>query len=173
MDASYVHQDKARTGDGIDFGRYGPQFSRGFNAYKVFFSLLAHGRRAYAESIARDVELARYLERRVDERPDLERMSAGHLSIACFRYAPPALRGQPAVLDTLNERIKTKIQLDGRAFCSNALLEHGYALRACIVNFRTQEKDIDLLLDTVVELGEKLRRARHWSTRARRAAGIR
>jgi hypothetical protein len=29
-------------------------------------------------------------------------------------------------------------------------------LRACIVNFRTQQKDIDTLIDTVLEIGARL-----------------
>jgi aromatic-L-amino-acid/L-tryptophan decarboxylase len=153
---AYVHHDQARTGYAIDLSMYGPQFSRGFNAFKVFFSLLAHGRRPYAESIERDVALARYLDRAVDARSDLERMSEGPLSISCFRYVPERLRGNEAALDALNERIMTELQLDGRAFCSNAVLRGRFVLRTCIVNFRTRERDVDLLLDTVRDLGERL-----------------
>jgi glutamate/tyrosine decarboxylase-like PLP-dependent enzyme len=83
---SYVRQDKERTGDGIDLGLYGLEFSRPFYAFKVMFSLLAHGRRPYAESIERNVELTRYLAERVDAHPNMERMSEGELSICCFRY---------------------------------------------------------------------------------------
>src|SRR5262249_24028853 len=42
--ATYVHEDKARTGGGIDHAMLGRQFSRGFQALKVYFSLVAHGR---------------------------------------------------------------------------------------------------------------------------------
>ncbi len=153
---AYVRQDKERTGDGIDLGLYGPEFSRGFNAFKVFFSLLAHGRRPYAESIARNVDLARYLEAQVEGRKHLERMSQGDLSIACFRYVPPALRGNDAALDALNKRIETELQLDGRAFCSSAVLGGRLALRACIVNFRTERADVDALLDAVEDIGQRI-----------------
>ncbi len=153
---SYVRQDKERTGDGVDLGLYGPEFSRGFNAFKVFFSLLAHGRRPYAESIARNVQLARYLEAQVEKRKDMERMSKGDLSIACFRYVPPALRGHDAALDALNERIETELQLDGRAFCSSSVLRGRFALRACIINFRTEQQDVDALLDAVEDIGQRI-----------------
>ena len=46
--ATYVHQDKERTGRGVDGSQLGPQFSRGNQSLKVWVSLLAHGRRAYA-----------------------------------------------------------------------------------------------------------------------------
>jgi glutamate/tyrosine decarboxylase-like PLP-dependent enzyme len=153
---AYVRQDKERTGDGIDLGLYGPEFSRPFYAFKVMFSLLAHGRRPYAESIERNVDLARYMAETVDAHPNMERMSDGHLSICCFRYVPPALRGNDEVLDVLNERLVTELQIDGRAFCSGAAVGGRFALRACIVNFRTVREDVDTLLRVVEEIGEHL-----------------
>jgi glutamate/tyrosine decarboxylase-like PLP-dependent enzyme len=156
----YVRQDKERTGDGLDLGLYGPEFSRGFYAFKVLFSLLAHGRRAYAASIEHNVELARYLAETVDAHPDMERLSGGRLSICCFRYVPSALRDDDAALDILNERIVTELQIDGRAFCSGAMVAGRFALRACIVNFRTRREDVDVLLRVVEEIGERLSRPR-------------
>ena len=50
----------------------------------------------------------------------------------------------------------TEIQLDGRVFCSNAVLDGRFTLRACIVNFRTEAEDMDALLDVAAELGEVL-----------------
>jgi aromatic-L-amino-acid decarboxylase len=156
--AGYVHEDKERTGHGVDLGMLGPQFSRGFQALKVWVSLLAHGRDAYARRISHDAELARYMARRVEEHPDLELAAPVTLSICCFRYVPSGLpqEGREAYLDALNERLMTSIQLDGRAYCSNAYLGGRFVLRACIVNFRTEAEDCDALLDVAVELGAKL-----------------
>jgi aromatic-L-amino-acid decarboxylase len=157
--AAYVHEDKERTGTGVDGINLGPQFSRGFWALKVWVSLLAHGTRAYARRIAHDVELAKYLHRRAEERPDFEPMAPTVLSIACFRYVPPELPDGPdrdAYLDVLNERLMTAIQMDGRVYPSNALLGGRFVLRACIVNFRTEAEDMDRLLDVAAELGADL-----------------
>jgi hypothetical protein len=52
----------------------------------------------------------------------------------------------------------TAVQRDGRAFCSNALLEGRWALRACIVNYRTESEDVDELLAAAVELGRRMDR---------------
>jgi aromatic-L-amino-acid decarboxylase len=158
--AGYVHEDKERTGHGPDLGMMGPQFSRGFQALKVWVSLLAHGRRAYARRISHDAELARYMAGQVRARPDLELAAPVTLSICCFRYAPDDLlanaAGRDEYLDELNERLMTAIQLDGRAYCSNAILHGRFVLRACIVNFRTEAGDCDATLDVATELGEKL-----------------
>jgi aromatic-L-amino-acid/L-tryptophan decarboxylase len=157
--ASYTYQDKERTARGVDGTQLGPQFSRGFWALKVWLSLLAHGRRAYTARISHDAELARYLGARVQERPDFELVCPVGLSICCFRYAPPGLpegEGTDAYLDLLNERLMTEAQQDGRAFFSNAVLGERFVLRACIVNFRTEAEDLDVVLDVAAEIGARL-----------------
>jgi aromatic-L-amino-acid decarboxylase len=50
----------------------------------------------------------------------------------------------------------TAIQLDGRVYCSNAVLDGRFCLRSCIVNFRTEAEDLDALLDVASELGATL-----------------
>jgi glutamate/tyrosine decarboxylase-like PLP-dependent enzyme len=157
--SAYVHEDKDATGSGVDSLDLGPQFSRSFWALKVWVSLLAHGTRAYGRRIAHDVELAKYLHRRAEERPGFEVMAPTTLSICCFRYVPPDLpdgQGREEYLDALNERLMTAIQMDGRVYPSNAVLNGRFVLRACIVNFRTEAEEMDLLLDVAEELGSKL-----------------
>jgi aromatic-L-amino-acid decarboxylase len=158
---AYTREDKERTGHGVDLGQYGPQFSRGFQALKVWVSLLAHGRAAYARRIGHDAELARYMAGRVQERSEFELAAPVILSICCFRYVPPDLAGVTSAeryLNALNERLMTAIQLDGRAYISNAELHGRYVLRACVVNFRTEASDVDATLDVAAELGERLDR---------------
>jgi len=157
--AAYVYEDKELSGHGIDLGMMGPQFSRGFQAFKVWVSLLAHGRKAYARRIAHDAELARYMGARVEARPEFELATPVSLSICCFRYVPPGLgesSDRDEYLNQLNQRLMTEIQLDGRAFLSNAVLDGRFVLRACIVNFRTEANDVDALLDVAAELGAGL-----------------
>lgn len=160
MYASYTVQDKDATGHGLDIGRHGPNFSRSFWALKVWLSLLAHGRAAYARRISHDAALARYLGERVRERDDFELAAPVGLSITCFSYVPPGLdlraEGAEAYLSELNQRLMTEIQLDGRVFCSNAILGDRFVLRTCIVNFRTEAEEMDLVLDVAAELGGKL-----------------
>ena len=157
--ASYTVQEKERTGRGIDASQTGPQFSRGFWAFKVWLSLLAHGRRAYAARISHDAELARYLGARAEERPDFELACPVGLSITCFRYVPldlPDAEGREEYLDLLNQRLMTDVQQDGRVFFSNAILRGRFVLRSCIVNFRTEAEDLEAVLDVAAEVGARL-----------------
>ena len=160
IEPSYVHDDKELTGRGIDMYAMGPQFSRGFHALKIWVSLLAHGWNAYERRIAHDVALARYLYERALAHPELEVVGPEPaLSIACFRYVPRDLRGNAAAepyLNRLNDRLMSELQLDGRVFPSNAILDGRFALRACIVNFRTEAVDMDALVERAVTLGAAL-----------------
>lgn len=159
IEPSYVHADPERSGHGLDLRTYGPQFSRGFQGLKIWVSLLAHGRGAYERRISQDVALARYLALQAETRSEFEPVAPVTLSIACFRYVPPNLREGEArepYLNLLNERLMTELQLDGRSYCSNAVLRGKFVLRACIVNFRTEAEHIDRLLDVSAELGAML-----------------
>ncbi len=158
-DASYIWLDDAAR-HGIDFAMHGPQFSRGFAALKVWVSLLAHGRAAYGRRIAHDAALARYLGELVVDHPDFELMCEPRLSICCFRYRPRDWAGTEEVLDRLNERLMTAIHADGRVYCSNAVIDGRFGLRACIVNFRTEAPDVERLLAVAAELGELERQRR-------------
>lgn len=157
--ASYTVQDKETTGHGIDLGRHGPNFSRSFWSLKVWLSLLAHGRTAYGQRISHDAELARYLGGLVGEHPAFELMAPVGLSITCFRFVPVDLAAGPdrePYLSLLNQHLMTQIQLDGRVFLSNAILEERFVLRTCVVNFRTEAEDMDAVLEVASELGAKL-----------------
>src|SRR5439155_27033151 len=82
------------------------------------------------------------------------------LSIATFRFAPPELiaRGPAAAayLDDLNQRLLGEICRGGEAFLSNAVVGGRFLLRACIVNFRTTEADVDMIPPLVARLGRAL-----------------
>ncbi len=166
VDASYLHEDKELTGRGIDLFPRGPQWSRSFQGLKLWVSLLAHGWGAYQRRIAHDCALARYLYDAASERPDFETLAdPPELSIACLRYVPPdlaALATQAAredieeYVDRLNVRLMAEIQMHGRVFPSNAVIDGRFWLRACIVNFRTEAEDMDALLDVATDLGAKL-----------------
>jgi glutamate/tyrosine decarboxylase-like PLP-dependent enzyme len=158
---SYVYEEADRTGRGVNPAFLGLEFSRDFRALKVWLSLLIHGSNAYGRRISHDVALARYLAAQIEERPDFELAAPPSLSICCFRYRPADLGPGSAsadYLDRLNERLLTELQLDGRVFPSNAVIRGRFALRACIVNFRTEAGDLDRLLDVTAELGEALDR---------------
>jgi len=139
------------------FSEFGIQQSRGFKALKLWMAMRHIGIEGYCQSIARDIALARVLRVRVRAAADFELVSEGPLSVTCFRYAPEGLRGQHAEIDRVNRAVLDGVQRDGKVFLTGTELHGRLALRACIVNFRTQESDLDALIDEVRGVAQ-----RHW-----------
>ena len=134
----------------VNFVDYGPQNSRGFRALKVWLALQQAGRAGYVETITEDMRLSRKLFQLLDGHPEFIALTQ-NLSITTFRYVPSNLRakvGDPHVeelLDRLNRELLTHLEQNGRVFLSNAVIDGTFALRACIVNFRTSDVDIEAL----------------------------
>ncbi|MCW3819755.1 hypothetical protein ONA91_35500, partial [Micromonospora sp. DR5-3] len=97
----------------------------------------------------------------VDASPEFELLAPVELSIFCFRYLPPAARGgsrSEAVeeeLDRLNERIMLALQQAGNSYLSNATINGRFALRGCVLNYRTTRRDMQILLDDVRRAAEE------------------
>jgi aromatic-L-amino-acid/L-tryptophan decarboxylase len=136
-----------------NFYEYGLQNSRGFRALKVWLMLQQMGRSGYEQMINEDIELAKLFFTLADKHPELEAISQ-HLSITTLRYLPKGeIKQDEAYLNKLNDALLNKLQHGGEAFLSNALVSGKFCLRACIVNFRTTEKDIEEIVDVIVREG--------------------
>jgi glutamate/tyrosine decarboxylase-like PLP-dependent enzyme len=145
--------------EAINYFDLGPQNSRGFRALKVWLALQQVGRDGYAQMISDDIRLSGAMYECIAENPELEALSQG-LSITTFRYVPADLHRRdtniPDYLNDLNRELLTRLQRGGKAYLSNAIIGGKYALRACIVNFRTTLQDVKELLPLVVRLGKEL-----------------
>jgi glutamate/tyrosine decarboxylase-like PLP-dependent enzyme len=146
-------------GGKVSFYEYGLQNSRGFRALKVWLGLRQVGRTGYQQMIAEDIQLAKELYRLAEEHDELEACTHS-LSITTFRYIPKDLRGDDenaqAYLNELNEAIVEHFHTSPDAFISNVVIRGVYALRMCIVNFRTSIEDIHALPELVVQAGRAL-----------------
>ncbi len=150
----YYHFEDETT----NFVDYGTQNSRGFRALKVWLALRHVGAAGYRTMISDDIRLTQRMAEAIRSEPALE-LFTSDLSIATFRYVPGDLRaraGEPEVgkyLNDLNEQLLDDLQRGGEVFVSNAVLDDRYVLRACIVNFNTEDEDVAALPAVVVRRG--------------------
>jgi glutamate/tyrosine decarboxylase-like PLP-dependent enzyme len=154
----YYRFDSSEQEPRINYYEHGPQNSRGFRALKVWLALGCIGRQAYMERFRADIALARRLYDAAERHPELQACTQS-LSITTFRYRPPGVgedAGSEDHLNRLNEALVAALQREGRVFVSNAVVDGRYVLRACIVNFRTRDEDIDTLVDCAVHGGRAL-----------------
>jgi aromatic-L-amino-acid decarboxylase len=138
------------------FSEYGFQQTRGFRALKVWMALKFHGVAGYTALIERDLALADRLAEAVRQADDLQLLAEPSLSIVCFRFAPKPLRNDENKLNELNKRLLEAIQLGGQAFLTSTTIHGAFALRACVINHRSTEPDIDFLVAHLLQVGRKL-----------------
>jgi aromatic-L-amino-acid/L-tryptophan decarboxylase len=98
--------------------------------------------------IGRTCALALYLEARIQAEPRLELLAPVQLNIVCFRY-------RAADANEINRNIVIDIQESGIAAPSTTILDGQFAIRAAIVNHRTDTCDIDALISAVLQFGER------------------
>ena len=139
--------------DRPDLGFMGPEMSRKARGLAVWATLNAYGREGHRRMIERHLMLARRVGERVEAAPDLELLAEVKLNIVCFRLHPPGLSEQE--LDELNAQVGRAVLDDGRVFVGTTIYRGKVAFRPAIVNWRTTEADVDLMVDVLRELSNK------------------
>ena len=104
--------------------------------------------------VERNISLAKYLYELVEDAPDLELLAKVPLNVVCFRYNPGGISEES--LNQINRHLGTLILEDGRVFVGSTSYGDKIALRPAIVNWRTREGDIDLLVEVARELGHQI-----------------
>lgn len=135
----------------IDYNQLGPESSRRSRALPIWATLRAYGRDGHRAMVERHLDLAAHLGKLVEAAPDLELLAPVRLCIACFRYRPPEVPEER--LDELNARLGRALLADGRVYAGTTVYRGQTAFRPAIVNWRTTEADVELLVDVVRELG--------------------
>jgi len=127
---------------------FGLDLSRGFRALKTWFTLKTFGAERMGAMIAHTCAVARHLEARVRREPKLEMLAPVALNIVCFRYRTAG------DADALNADIVADLHESGLAAPSSTTVDGVLAIRAAIVNHRTDAADVDRMVDAVLHFGD-------------------
>jgi aromatic-L-amino-acid/L-tryptophan decarboxylase len=148
------HSTRGLAAGEVWFNEYGIALSRGFRALRVWLAFKAYGADAFGRVMDRNIAQAHALADRVDVHPDLERMAPVGCDVVCLRYAPP---GVPAErLDEVNHELVLRVHESGVAIVSDTVLDGSLAVRVAISNHRTRGDDLELFLDTLLDLGARV-----------------
>jgi aromatic-L-amino-acid/L-tryptophan decarboxylase len=145
-DAEYTRRIGLVRDEAFAFWDYGPELSRPFRALDLWLLIKYVGAAAIAEAVESNIACAKHLEKLVEASDDFEMLAPVELSIFCFRYKP---RGFAGDLDALNEQTLVRLQRDGSSYVSNARIRGQFALRGCVLNYRTTMDDMQTLLDDI------------------------
>jgi aromatic-L-amino-acid/L-tryptophan decarboxylase len=131
------------------------ELSRRFRALKLWLSLRYHGLAAFRSAIRADLEHARQLAGLLSASAELELLAPVELSAVCFRVRHAGTQTEG---DALNAAILQRVIARGRVYLSNATLGGRFALRACFVNHRTTDADVEEIVSEVLAAARELLR---------------
>lgn len=151
FDRSAAYLDYGAAADRFDISRHHFALSRNAKAFKVWMSFKAYGADRFCAMIRKDIALARYLANIVSAAPDFELVTDAGLGIVCFRYCGTNGADGDA-LNRLNGELLRALEADGRVFITGTDLDGQRVLRACIINHRMAEPDIDYLIAVIREV---------------------
>ena len=157
LGADYTRITATDSEESFAFWNYGPELTRPFRALKVWMTLAHAGARAIGEAIESNLDCARHLAELVAASADFEMLAPVELSIFCFRHldsmgrrasaGSPRPEDEERRLDAWNERLLAALQRGGSSYLSNAAIGGRFALRGCVLNYRTTRRDMEILLD--------------------------
>ncbi len=143
--ASYV-QDVAEEGS-LGFADLSPELSRDFRGLRLWLPLMLHGVAAFREQLAEKLALARWAYEMLRDDPRFEMLDEPQLSVVAFR-----LRAPEAEADRLGPELLRRVNERRRVFLSSTRIRGRYALRICVLSFRTHA---DRVRDAVEALQEE------------------
>ncbi len=128
----------------------GPQVTRAFKAFKLWFSLQIYGEEAFRKAVQSGIDLARYAQSQIEKKPDWEVTSNASVGIVSFRFTGADLSLEQ--LNSVNARIVRSMTNSGFAFLSSTELDGVYVIRLCPLHPDLQRSDIDETLATLARI---------------------
>lgn len=124
----------------VNFADRGPQLTRSFRALKVWMTLQYYGLARIRSAIGAGMELAERAEERIRASPTLRIVTPASLGVVCFRS------GEGEVADA--ERVR-RLSESGLGMISSTRVRGGYSLRLCILNHRSQWRDVERVIESL------------------------
>ena len=133
--------------DLVDFNMLSPELSRDFRGLRVWLPLKMHGIGPFRANLEEKLALARHAARQLARMPGIEILAEPQLSILAFRLARAGL-DLPA-LDRLNRELLQRINAKQRVYLTGTMLRGCFAIRICVLSFRTHRDRMDQGLDDI------------------------
>lgn len=153
LSADYM-QDQFTPAGEINFTEHSPELSRSFRGLQVWLPLKLFGLQAFRENLAEKLQLTQWLYQRFLAEPGFECLSVPDLSVITFRYRP-----QGGDIESFNRRLLESIVKSGKLFLSSTLLNGAFAIRVCILSFRTHQAEVEEAFEIIKAAARELEKA--------------
>lgn len=153
MTASYL-QDTLKATEELSPADLSPELSRHFRGLRMWLPLQLFGIKPFRAALEEKLLLTRYFYKKIQKIEGIEVGPKPELSVMFFRYIPDGI--EP---NKFNEKLVEEIHQDGRIFLSSTRINGKFYLRLAVLNFRTHQSEIDLILSIIEEKINKLNRS--------------
>lgn len=140
--------------DLVDFCEISPELSRPFRGLRVWLPLKLYGAEAFRQALAEKLALARWATEQLRTMPEIEILAEPQLSIVAFRLRLPGV-GE-ADLNALNRRFLSAINRRNRVHLTATMLGDRFALRICVLSFRTHMDRMEACLEDLRAAAEEV-----------------
>jgi aromatic-L-amino-acid decarboxylase len=145
--------------DLIDFNLLSPELSRDWRGLRVWLPIAMHGIGPFRSNLEEKLALTRWAAEELPKIPGIEILAEPQLSIVAFRFARPDL--DAAAENAFNREFLSAINARRRVYLTGTMLGPRFALRICVLSFRTHLDRMRECLEDVRNAAEELGRARH------------
>jgi aromatic-L-amino-acid decarboxylase len=142
--------------DSVDFCEISPELSRNFRGLPVWLAIKLCGLAAFRASLDEKLDLAREASDSVRAIPGVVIVAEPQLSLFAFRLAPPG--ASVAESNRLSRELMARVNARQRVLLTGTLLGDEFALRMCILSFRTHAGRVRMALDDLREAAAALQR---------------
>ncbi len=146
LSAEYLPSMQEDT-DLVDFNMLSPELSRDFRGLRVWLPLKMHGIGPFRANLEEKLSLARHATRELARIPGIEILAEPQLSILAFRLARAGLGA--SALDRINRDLLERINAKKRVYLTGTTLRGRFAIRICVLSFRTHRDRMDEGLDDI------------------------
>jgi len=144
--ADYMPNMQSET-DFVDFCQLSPELSRDFRGLRVWLPLKMHGAAVFREALNEKLDLAQWATDRLRELEGIEILAEPQLSVVAFRLNPAGVASDR--LNDLNREFLRRINERKRVYLTATMLGDVYALRICVLSFRTHRDRMESCLEDV------------------------
>lgn len=150
--ANYM-QDAQKAPEELSPAELSPELTKHFRGLRLWLPLKLHGITPFRACLEEKLLLAKYFYNEV-QKLGFEVGPEPELTVVTFRYVP---EGNEEAADKFNEHLVNEIHRDGRVFISSSRLNGRFILHLAVLSFRTRLSTIELALDILKNVLEKLK----------------
>jgi aromatic-L-amino-acid decarboxylase len=141
--------------DSVDFCEISPELSRNFRGLGVWLALKLCGLAAFRASLDEKLDLAKEAVEAVRGIPGMTIVAEPQLSLFAFRLTAPG--ASRAEMNRLNRKLMDRVNARQRVLLTGTLLGEDFAIRMCILSFRTHADRVRMALEDLRAAAEEVR----------------